>query len=413
MNIFISQRIALRALMRNKARSVLTIIGIIIGIAAVIAVIAVGQGATIMIKQQISTLGNNVMMIFPGSSSGSGIHLGMGSKSTLTIKDCEAIARECSSVLAVSPMIRVGGPRGQVIYKEKNWRTSVQGIGLDYLTIRSLSVAQGEFFTESDINNAVKNCILGAVVVDNLFPEEERDNVVGKMIRIGGTPFRIIGTLEKKGASAFGQDQDDVILVPWTTASRILQGSSFNNVDHILASSTSTEMIPKTRSEIKELLRQRHNLMDDADDDFTIRDMTELTEMITSTSKLMTLLLAIIASISLIVGGIGIMNIMLVSVTERTREIGIRMAIGARARDILLQFLVESVILSSIGGIFGIILGYSTAKIISGINNWPVSVSPASVIIAVLFSAGVGIFFGFWPAWKASRLDPIEALRYE
>ncbi|MBI5778316.1 MAG: ABC transporter permease [Planctomycetes bacterium] len=413
MNIFISQRIALRALMRNKARSVLTIIGIIIGIAAVITVIAVGQGATTMIKEQIKSMGNNVLMIFPGSATSGGLHYGAGSRSTLTIKDCEAIARECGSALAVSPMIRVGGPRGQIVYKEKNWRTSVQGIGMDYLTIRSLSMAQGEFFTESDINNAVKNCILGQGVAENLFSEEERENVVGKIIRISNTPFKVVGMLEKKGASAFGQDQDDVILVPWTTASRILQGSSFNNVDHILVSSTSTEMIPKTKKEVTELLRQRHNIMEGAEDDFTIRDMTELTEMVTSTSRLMTILLAIIASISLIVGGIGIMNIMLVSVTERTREIGIRMAIGARAKDILLQFLVESAILSSIGGIFGIILGASAAKIISGFTNWPVSVSLASVIIAVLFSASVGIFFGFWPAWKASRLDPIEALRYE
>ncbi|MEW6025772.1 MAG: ABC transporter permease [Planctomycetota bacterium] len=413
MNIYIAQRIALRALLRNKARSTLTIIGIIIGIAAVIAVIAVGQGATVMIKEQVKNMGNNVLMIFPGSATSGGMHFGMGSRSTLTIKDCEAIDKECSSALAVSPMIRVGGPRGQIIYKEKNWRTSVQGIGLDYPTIRGLSMAQGEFFTQSDINNAVKNCILGQAVADNLFSEEERENVVGKMIRIANMPFKVVGMLEKKGASAFGQDQDDVILVPWSTASRVLQGSSFNTVDNILVSSTSTEMIPRTKSEIRELLRQRHNIMEGAEDDFNIRDMTELTEMVTSTSRLMTILLAIIASISLIVGGIGIMNIMLVSVTERTREIGVRMAIGARARDILLQFLVESAILSSIGGIFGIILGALAARITAGFTNWPVSVSPVSVIIAVVFSAGVGIFFGFWPAWKASRLNPIEALRYE
>ncbi|MFH1231806.1 MAG: ABC transporter permease [Planctomycetota bacterium] len=408
MNLVIAQRIALRALLRNKARSILTIIGIVIGIAAVIAVIAVGQGATAMIKEQIKNMGNNVLMIFPGSATGGGVRFGMGSKSTLTIKDCEAIGKECNTVLAVSPMIRA---HGQIVYKEKNWGTSIQGIGLDYLTIRSLSMSQGEFFTESDINNAVKNCIVGGVIVDNLFQDENEADIIGKMIKIKSIPFKIVGILKRKGASAFGQDQDDVILAPWTTVSRVLQGSSFNTVDMILVSSTSTEMIPKTKSEVSALLRQRHNLM--SGDDFNIRDMTEMTDMITSTARLMTLLLTVIASISLIVGGIGIMNIMLVSVTERTKEIGVRMAIGARGKDILLQFLVESAVLSSIGGIFGIILGYSAAKIISQIYKWPISVSPASVILAVLFSASVGIFFGFWPAWKASRLNPIEALRYE
>jgi len=410
MNIFISQRIALRALLRNKGRSTLTIIGIIIGIAAVIAVIAVGQGTTVMIKQQVSSMGNNVLMIFPGSAQAGGLHFGMGTKSTLTIKDCEAIAKECFTVLAVSPMVRA---RGQIIYKDKNWPSSIQGVGLDYLIIRSQTMAQGEFFTESDINNAVKNCIIGGIIVDNLFPDEAQEDVIGKMIRIRNVPFKVVGILDRKGASAFGQDQDDVILAPWTTVNRFFEHSSFNTIDQMLVSSKSTELIPKTKTEVTALLRQRHNIMDGADDDFNIRDMTELTDMITSISKQMTILLAIIASISLIVGGIGIMNIMLVSVTERTREIGVRMAIGARGKDILLQFLVESSILASIGGILGITLGFVTAEILSKFFKLPASVSISSVVLALVFSAGVGIFFGFYPAWKASRLDPIEALRYE
>ncbi|MFH0888602.1 MAG: ABC transporter permease [Planctomycetota bacterium] len=410
MNIFISQRIALRALMRNKGRSTLTIIGIIIGIAAVISVIAVGQGATVMIEKEIKNMGNNILMIFPGSAQAGGVHFGGGTKSTLTIKDCEAIAKECSSALAVSPMVRAGG---QVIYKDKNWRSSIQGIGLDYLTIRSLTIAQGEFFTESDINNAVKNCIIGGAIVDNLFPDEDPSDIIGKIIRVRSIPLKVVGILESKGASAFGQDQDDVILAPWSTVNRFFERSSFNTINMILVSSTSTGMIPQTKTEITALLRQRHNIMDGADDDFNIRDMTELTAMITSTSKMMTMLLAVIASISLIVGGIGIMNIMLVSVTERTREIGVRMAIGARGKDILLQFLVESSILASIGGFFGVTLGFIAAQILSASFKWPISVSISSVVLALVFSAGVGIFFGFYPAWKASRLDPIEALRYE
>ncbi|MFA5794617.1 MAG: ABC transporter permease [Candidatus Brocadiia bacterium] len=410
MNLLVSQRIALRALLRNKGRSTLTIIGIIIGIAAVISVIAVGQGATTMIKDQIKSMGNNVLMIFPGSAQTGGVHFGGGTKSTLTIKDCDAIARECTTVLAVSPMIRAGG---QVIYKDKNWRTSLQGVGIDYLIVRSQTMALGDFFTESDVNNAAKNCIIGSTVVDNLFSEEAREDVIGKLIRIRSVPFKVVGILERKGAAAFGQDQDDVILAPWSTVNRYFEHSSFNTVDTILVSSKSTEMISQTKAEITALLRQRHDIMDKADDDFNIRDMTELTDMITSTSKLMTMLLAMIASISLIVGGIGIMNIMLVSVTERTREIGVRMAIGAKSKDILLQFLVESSILASIGGILGITLGAVTAEILSRSFKWPISVSISSVVLALVFSAGVGIFFGFYPAWKASRLDPIEALRYE
>jgi len=410
MNILISQRIALRALLRNKGRSTLTIIGIIIGIAAVISVIAVGQGATTMIKDQIKNMGNNILMISPGSAQAGGVHFGGGSSSTLTFKDCEAIAKECGSVLAVSPMVRAGG---QVIYKDKNWRSSLQGVGLDYLTIRSQTISIGEFFTESDINNAVKNCVIGGVIIDNLFPDEAPEDIIGKTIRIRSIPFKVVGILDRKGAAAFGQDQDDVILAPWSTVNRFFEHSSFNTVGMIMASSKSTELIPQAKSEITALLRQRHDLMDGKDDDFSIRDMTELTDMITSTSKLMTMLLAMIASISLIVGGIGIMNIMLVSVTERTREIGVRMAIGARGKDILMQFLVESSILASIGGILGITLGFITAEIVSRYFNWPISVSISSVILALVFSAGVGIFFGFYPAWKASRLDPIEALRYE
>jgi putative ABC transport system permease protein len=331
----------------------------------------------------------------------------MGSRSTLTAQDGEAILNEVPYIKAVSPAVRAGG---QLIYQQKNYGCSIQGVAPSYLEIRDWELSKGSFFTDSDIRSATKVCVLGATVVKELFDTEDP---VGKMMRIRNMPFRVIGVLEKKGSAAFGQDQDDVVIVPWTTARRVLQNTPFNDVNQLLISLTSLKLLEPATKEITAILRQRHRLAPGADDDFTVMNMTEITQTITSTSVLMTLLLAVIASISLIVGGIGIMNIMLVSVTERTREIGLRMAVGAQSKDILMQFLVEAVVLAGIGGIFGILLGSTIAEIISRTYKWPILVSAQSVLLAFGFAAAVGIFFGFFPAWRASRLNPIEALRYE
>jgi putative ABC transport system permease protein len=407
MSLFLTLKVALRALIRNKVRSILTMLGIIIGIAAVIAVVAVGQGATVMIQEQISSMGDNILMIFPGSASSGGLHFGAGTRSTLTPQDAEAIMNECLYVKAVSPMVRAGG---QVIYQDKNWSTSVNGVSPSYLEVRNWELKEGAFFTDSEVKAASKVCVIGATVAKELFDTE---SPVEKTIRIRNMPFKIIGVLVKKGSAAFGQDQDDTIIAPWSSVSRFLQRGSFNSVNQLLVSATSIKTIELAKTDITSILRQRHKLSEGTDDDFSIIDTAEITKAITATATTMTMLLAIIASISLLVGGIGIMNIMLVSVTERTREIGLRMAVGARSKDILLQFLVEAMVLAGIGGVFGIIIGGSTAEIVARYNDWPVLVSAQSTVIAFLFSAAVGIFFGFFPAWRASRLNPIEALRYE
>jgi putative ABC transport system permease protein len=407
MNAQVTIRIAMRALYRNKGRSLLTALGIIIGIAAVIAVVAVGQGASVSVRTQISTMGNNLVTVFPGSMRTGGFHGGAGGQQTLTADDGEAILRECPHVTAVTPMVRSGA---QVIYKENDWATSVQGVGPSYPVIRSWEVTDGEFFTESDIRSGSRVCVIGRTVLDQLFAGGD---AVGKTIRVRNMPFRVIGVLARKGTAAWGQDQDDSIIAPWTTVRRVLQNSAFNNVNQLLISLDSMDNLAETKQEVTGILRQRHRLSAGADDDFTVTDMTEVTQMITQVSSLMTLLLTVIASISLLVGGIGIMNIMLVAVSERTREIGLRMAVGARRRDILLQFLTEAVALSAVGGILGIGLGIAAAKIVAQVNHWPVLVSPGAILVALGFSAGVGIFFGFYPAWRAARMDPIESLRRE
>jgi putative ABC transport system permease protein len=403
----ITLKIAMRALIRNKARSLLTALGIIIGIAAVIAVVAVGQGASVTMQKQINSMGNNLLIIFPGSQKAGGFHGGAGTQQTLTAEDGEAILKECPLIRAMTPLVRSGA---QCIYRENDWATSVQGVDVSYQEVRGWDVASGSFFTDSDVRSASRVCVIGKTVAEQLFQGEDP---VNQTIRIKNMPFRVMGVMTSKGSAAWGQDQDDTIIAPWTTVRRVLQNSAFNNVNQLMFSLVSMDILPQAKEEISQILRQRHRLNASTDNDFTLTDMTEVTQMITQVSSLMTMLLTIIASISLVVGGIGIMNIMLVAVSERTREIGLRLAIGARRRDILMQFLAEAVALSGAGGMIGIALGVSTANIIARINHWPVMVSPGAVLIALTFSAGVGIFFGFYPAWRAARLNPIESLRRE
>ena len=402
LNILLS---AFRALQRNKMRSFLTMLGIIIGVGAVIAMLAIGQGAEYSVKEQIAALGTNVLMVFPGAQQQGGVRTAAGSAVTLTEDDALAIQRECPAVQYLSPG---SGAGGQVIAGNLNWSTGISGVGNDYLEIRQWSVDYGAFFTDADVKAAAKVCVLGKTVADNLFPES---SPVEQTIRIRNVPFKVVGVLAKKGQNTAGQDQDDIILAPYTTVIRRL--SHWPNLRSILVSATSLKDIPTAQAQISELLRMRHKIQPYDADDFTIRNQTDLAATATATTEILTILLASIASVSLLVGGIGIMNIMLVSVTERTREIGIRMSIGARSRDILTQFLIEALVLSLLGGVIGIILGTTGSSIISKIAKWPTIVTPFSIILSFGFSIAIGIFFGFYPARKAALLNPIDALRYE
>jgi len=402
LNILLS---AFRALQRNKMRSFLTMLGIIIGVGAVIAMLAIGQGAEYSVKEQIAALGTNVLMVYPGAQQQAGVRTAAGSATTLTEDDALAIGRECPAVQYISPGAFAGG---QIIAGNLNWSTAIQGVGSDYLEIRQWPVEYGDFFTDQDVKAATKVCILGRTVADNLFPES---SPVDQTIRIRNVPFKVAGVLTKKGQNAMGQDQDDVILAPYTTVIRRL--SHWPNLRFILVSATSLKDMSTAQTQISDLLRMRHKIQPYDPDDFTIRNQTDLAATATATTDILTILLASIASVSLLVGGIGIMNIMLVSVTERTREIGIRMSIGARSRDILTQFLIEALVLSLLGGIVGIILGVTGSSIISSIAKWPTIVTPFSIILSFGFSIAIGIFFGFYPARKAAMLNPIDALRYE
>ncbi len=402
LNILLS---AFRALQRNKMRSFLTMLGIIIGVSAVIAMLAIGQGAEYSVKEQIAALGTNVLMVYPGAQQQAGVRTAAGSSVTLTEDDALAISRECPAVQYVSPG-SFGG--GQVIAGNLNWSTSTQGVGADYLEIRQWPIEYGEFFTDQDVKSAAKVCILGRTVADNLFPES---SPVDQTIRIRNVPFKVVGVLTKKGQNANGQDQDDLILAPYTTVIRRL--SHWPNLRSILVSATSLQQISSAQTQIAELLRMRHKIQAYEADDFTIRNQTDLAATATATTQVLTILLASIASVSLLVGGIGIMNIMLVSVTERTREIGIRMSIGARSRDILTQFLIEALVLSLLGGVTGIILGVAGSSAISSFAKWPTIITAFSIILSFGFSIAIGIFFGFYPARKAAMLNPIDALRYE
>src|ERR1017187_2808739 len=405
MRYFVILKAAFRALRRNKMRTVLTMLGIIIGVGAVIAMVGIGNGAKAQVQARIAALGQNVIMVFSGSVNRGGVFTGFGGAGTLTVEDALAMGKDVPGVTGVSPEVRSGA---QIMAGNNNWQTSVMGESVDYLTIRQWDIADGVMFTDSDVRSAAKVCILGKTTADKLFPD---DDPVGKTIRIKNVPMKVLGVLRAKGASMFGSDQDDTIVVPYTTGMKRFAGVTMLRSINVQA--VSAEQMAEVQNGIAELLRQRHRIQPGRDDDFMMRNQQEIAEAMSATTEVMTALLAAIASVSLLVGGIGIMNIMLVSVTERTREIGIRMAVGARGRDILLQFLIEAVALSSTGGLLGILSGVGGAKLITMIKNWPTLVYPQSIIIAFAFSAAVGVFFGFYPARKASQLDPIDALRYE
>jgi putative ABC transport system permease protein len=407
-NIPSTIRISLRALRVNKMRSALTMLGIIIGVGAVITMLAVGTGAKQRLGEQLASIGSNLIMILPGSSTAGGVRMGAGTQSTLSIGDAEAIQKECPAVLHVAPVL---SGVAQVVYGNQNWSTSISGTTTNMLSVRDWSLIEGRPFIDEEVRSAAKVCLLGQTVVDNLFGGI---NPIGQIIRIKNVPFTVIGILDAKGQDPGGRDQDDTIHVPVTTAQKKLFGTAFPGmVRIIMVKAKSAEDLGAAETQISELLRQRHHIGPKQDDDFTVRNLTQFMEAAEQQTKVMTLLLAAIASVSLLVGGIGIMNIMLVSVTERTREIGIRMAIGAKTWDIRLQFIIEALILSMIGGAVGTIIGISGSKILSMLAGWSTVVSPFSIMLAFGFSGLVGIFFGFYPAYKASLLDPIEALRYE
>ncbi len=397
-------KVGMRSILRNKMRSSLTMLGIVIGVGCVIAMNAVGSGASKSIQANISSLGANFIMVFPGAVTQSGARIFAG-VSSLTDDDAKAIKEECPSVAYVSPGVRTGAP---VVAGENNWSTEIYGADVDWTFIRSWNVSKGSFFSESEVRSGAKVAVLGASVVQNLFPDTEP---VGSVVRIKNVPFRVIGVLERKGGNMMGSDQDDQVLVPYTTVMKRLMGSPRLNLVQVAAKSP--DQIQPAMDEIRALLRQRHRLTPGQDDDFMLRSQEEIAATAGQTTKTLSILLASVAAISLIVGGIGIMNIMLVSVTERTREIGIRMAIGAKSRHVLAQFLLEAVTLSVAGGAIGVALGVVVSRLIAKFAGWPVSIDPGSVGIAFGFAALVGIFFGYYPARKAAAMDPIEALRYE
>ncbi|HTR35722.1 MAG TPA: ABC transporter permease [Bryobacteraceae bacterium] len=405
-----SLKIAYIALRTNKMRAMLTMLGVIIGVAAVIATVAVGAGATQTIQAQISSLGSNLIIVIPGSLTASGIRLGSGQALTLTQGDAEAIATQCPAVALAAPVVREGE---QVIAGANNWATSILGITPDFLKVRDWTVALGAPFTSKDVDSANTVALLGRTVVNNLFPNRDP---VGQTVRINNVPLTVIGVLTSKGQSPGGQDQDDVVMIPLTTAKKRVLGVSSAGADAvgaIMVQATGPASMQAAQQQMEVLLRQRHHLQPGQDDDFTIRNLEDVFAAQESSARVMAVLLAVIASVSLIVGGIGIMNIMLVSVTERTREIGLRQAVGAFTGDILLQFLVEAVALSVVGGVAGIGVGVLTATLISRFAHWATVVSAGSIGLAFAFSALVGVFFGYYPARKAAYLDPIEALRYE
>ncbi|MCX6251990.1 MAG: ABC transporter permease [Bacteroidetes bacterium] len=397
---------ALRSLAKNKMRTFLTMLGIIIGVASVIAMLAIGQGSRESIQAQISSLGTNLLTIYPSASNMGGVRMEAGSSVHLTLDDYKAIPDRCPAVMYSTPLVRTSG---QLVAGGQNWRTSVYGVYPDYFLIRSLTAQSGSVWSMNEDKSAVKICIVGQTVSKNLFGEGA--DPVGKTMRINKVPFKIVGLLSPKGQNAWGQDQDDVVIAPFTTVQERMMTIAY--INSIMVSAKTEKMIPEATEEITTVLKERHHLGQSEDADFTIRSQSDISSAATATSQVLTILLASIASISLLVGGIGIMNIMLVSVTERTREIGIRMSVGARGRDVLLQFLIEAVMISLIGGAIGVGLGILTSKIITNVMSWPVTISVQSILLSFLFSTAIGIFFGWYPARKAASLNPIDALRYE
>ena len=401
-------KISLRSLKVNKMRSILTSLGIIIGVSAVIIMLSIGEGAKQRINKDIASMGSNLLMVLSGSTTSSGVRMGSGTQPTLTIKDAEAMLKHCPSVLEVAPTV---SQVQQLVYSNQNWSTTVNGITPGFMPIRMWEVESGRGITEDDLKNTTKVAVLGTTVTTNLFGDMDP---VNKTIRIGGMPFKVIGILKPKGQNGMGQDQDDTVLIPITTAQKKLFGTDFPGmVKHISVQAIDEESLDSAQQEITELLRERHNLGKTKEDDFTIRNFTQMLETAKQASNTMAILLGSIASVSLLVGGIGIMNIMLVSVTERTKEIGIRMAIGAKAMDIRIQFLVEALLLSLTGGVIGVIIGILGSKIVGLFSEMTVVISAVPILISFGFSGIVGIVFGYYPAYKASLLNPIDALRYE
>lgn len=399
-------KIALRALSNNKMRAFLTMLGIIIGVASVITMIAIGQGSKKSIQEQISEMGSNIIMIHPGGDRRGGVRLDASEMQTLKLEDYQALREECIYLSGISPNVSASG---QLISGNNNYPSSISGVGMDYLSIRQLNIEDGEMFTAADIQSSAKVCIIGKTIVDNLFPNGKEP--IGQVIRFNQVPFRVIGVLESKGYNSMGQDQDDIVLAPYTTVMKRLLAVTY--LQGIFASALSEDMTDYATAEIAEILRRQHKLKESDEDDFDIRSQQELSNMLNTTTDLMTTLLACIAGISLVVGGIGIMNIMYVSVTERTKEIGLRMSVGARGIDILAQFLIEAILISITGGLIGVIVGCGASFAVKWIAHWPIFIQPWSVVLSFAVCTITGVFFGWYPAKKAADLDPIEALRYE
>jgi putative ABC transport system permease protein len=407
MNATIALRVAFRALLRNTTRSFLTMLGVVIGVAAVIAMVSIGAGARAQVEASYATMGSNLLMVTNGSSNSGGSRGGSGSQTTLTWDDVDAIGDEIRGIRGVAPLLR---STQTVLAQDQTWTTSIQGTTPDYFDLRTWSLSEGRPFDTSEVDSLVKVAVLGQTVVDKLFGGLDP---VGSQIRIRNVSFDVVGVLSPKGQSSWGQDNDDLILIPYSTFQAKISGAGRYMTGYIVVGASSTESLGTAERQIRELLRDRHHLSPKADDDFQIRNLAEMASAQQEGTNTITTLLAAIAAVSLLVGGIGIMNIMLVSVTERTREIGLRMAVGARPRDILAQFLVEALVLSALGGVAGVGIGVLAAKRLAASFQWPLLVNPSLVVGVVAFSAGVGVVFGMYPAWKASRLDPIDALRFE